>query len=162
MVKFERIFPVGTDVNIIWLGNNLVKETDKLRSDAEAAITDLEKQCASLHTMCSAATETLSYLSEHSTVIENSCKKAAELLVDLSEDNNDISKAYNTLVELVVSYKKTQEFMESRCHDLEKRLETLERDSNHEDVDKMKCSDVLICLGIVVGCMGVFMGILMY
>jgi hypothetical protein len=105
--------------------------------------------------MYSRTADTISYLSEHSTVIENSCKKAAELLVQLSQDND-------ALVELVVSYKKTQEFMESRCHDLERRLEAVERDSNHEDMDKMKCSDVLICLGIVVGFMGVFMGILMY
>jgi len=160
MVKFERVFPVGTDVNIIWLGNNLVKETDKLRSDAEVAITSLEKQYASLDTMCSAATETLSYLNEHSMVIEKSCKKAAELLVDLSQDNDDITRAYNTLVEVVVSYKKTQEFMESRCNDLEKRLEAVEKDE--DDTDKMKCSDLLICMGIMVGCMGAFMGILMY
>ena len=128
---------------------------DKLRSDAEAAITALEKQCASLHTMYSRTADTISYLSEHSTVIENSCKKAAELLVQLSQDND-------ALVELVVSYKKTQEFMESRCHDLERRLEAVERDSNHDDMDKMKCSDVLVCIGIMVGFMGVFMGILMY
>ena len=118
-------------------------------------ITALEKQYASLHTMYSRTADTISYLSEHSTVIENSCKKAAELLVELSQDND-------ALVELVVSYKKTQEFMESRCHDLEKRLEAVERDTKDKDIDKMICSDVLICLGIVVGCMGVFMGILMY
>jgi len=160
MVKFERVFPVGTDVNIIWLGNNLVKETDKLRSDAEAAITALEAQYASLDIICSATTETLSYLNEHSMVIEKSCKKAAELLVDLNQDNDDITRAYNTLVEVVVSYKKTQEFMESRCNDLEKRLEAVEKDE--DDTDKMKCSDLLICMGIMVGCMGAFMGILMY
>ena len=143
MVKFERMFPVGTDVNIIWLGNNLVKETDKLRNDAEFAITDLENKFASLDAVSKAAADTIVYLTEHSVILEKSCQKAAEVLVEVSDHSEDLGKAYDTLEEIVTGLKKRCHDLEEANHDLNDRMTVFE-EKYGDDMVKLDTSNMLM------------------
>lgn len=127
---------------------------DKLQTDTETAITSLE-------TICAAAAETITYLTEHSIILETSCKKAAEVLVEVSDHNEDLGKAYDILEEMFISSKKTTQFMDSRCHDLEKRFEALEA-QRETDMNKITCSDVIASLGLMVGLIAICVGGMMY
>ncbi len=121
----------------------LIKETDKLRTDAEVAITELENKLASIDRISNATADTIVYLTEHSAVLETSCKKAAEVLVEVSDHSEDLGKAHDILEEIVTDLKKRCKNLEEANHDFNDRM-TLFEEKYGDDMVKLDTSNMLM------------------
>ena len=116
---------------------------EKLRDDAEVAITALENKFASIDGICMAATDTIVYLTEHSVILETSYKKTTELVVELSDHNQDLGKAHDIMEEIVVELKKRCKNLEEANHDLNDRMALFE-ETYGDDMTKLDTSNMLM------------------
>ena len=116
---------------------------DKLRTDAEVAITELENKLASIDRISNAAADTIVYLTEHSAILETSCKKAAEVLVEVSDHSEDLGKAHDILEEIVTDLKKRCKNLEEANYDFNDRM-TLFEEKYGDDMVKLDTSNMLM------------------
>lgn len=138
-IEYYRI----SKLNACGSGTLAQLQVEKLRTDSEAAITELEVRYENLDAICERAASTIVHLTEHSIILEKSCQKAAEIIIELTDSNDDLGKAYDIMEEVVQEIKKKYDDLENSKKDLEDRVSQFE-DVYDEDMKKLDASNMLM------------------
>jgi predicted nuclease with TOPRIM domain len=85
------------------------------------------------------------------TTLEHRCESLDDMCYNASELIDELMTHYSNLESIA-------HLTSGRCHDLEKRLDTLEHEYKVE-VNRMKCSDVITAMGFMVALYAICLGI---
>ena len=108
-----------------------------LISDSSDAQNDVEKLRADAETV-------ITGIEGHCETLDDMCYNASELIDELMTHCSNLESVAH--------------LTSGRCHDLEKRLDTLEHEYKVE-VNRMKCSDVITAMGFMVALYAICLGI---
>lgn len=112
---------------------NTISDSSDLENDVEKFRTEAETVITDLENRCEA--------------LDDMCYNASELVDELMTNCTNLESIAH--------------LTSGRCHDLEKRLDTLEREYKVE-VNRMKCSDVIMSMGFVIAAYAVCLGLATY
>ena len=165
MVKFDNTLSDEQNLRInnlqgnlgVWRAEFANLQIEKLRTDAESAITDLETRCANYDTMCAAAARTIHELMAH-------YDDLVKVNHTMDDTVNVLESRYATLDDICYTMtdalEKISKLIDTRHRDLEARFDVIERD--RDEMNRVTCSDVLASMGIVVGFIAIYVGLSTY
>ena len=129
-----------------------VNALDKLRTDAESAITDLETRCANYDTMCAAAARTIHELMAHYDDLVNVNHTMDDTVNVLESRYATLDDMCNNTSEIL---EKVTKIIDARQDDLEARFDVIEK-------NRITCSDVITSFGIMVVFFAICVGLSTY
>lgn len=148
MVKFARY-----DINMIDFdaSDNMVQnDVNKLRSDAEMAITDLEDRVAFINDQYTKMEEAIKELHNHCVTIDITNAKVTEMIETVNGDfdvlENNISETFNSIKDQNMSY--------------DERIIIIEKQTN--DIKYKPDPNIPSLLVVIIGLLGIISGIVIY
>jgi len=135
-----------------------VNALDKLRTDAESAITELKTRCDSYDTMCAAAARTIHELIAH-------YDDLVKVNHTMDDTVNVLESRYATLDDMCNSASDTLEkitkLIDTHNDDIEERFEVIE--SEHRDeMNRVTFSDIIASIGIMVAFFAIYIALTTY
>ena len=166
MVKFDNTLSDEQNLRInnlqgslgVWRAEFANLQIEKLRTDAESAITDLETRCANYDTMCAAAARTIHELMAH-------YDDLVKVNHTMDDTVNVLESRYATLDDMCNNtseiLEKVTKIIDARQDDLEARFDVIEKE-HRDEMNRVTCSDVIASIGIVVVFIAIYMSLSTY